>query len=311
MSSFRLSRVVSSLFCMALVALTATSCIKKAALDAHIANVRRGGDAMGTLHDYEVAKAAALGGLAQLEGVHRLAPHNADATFMLCRGWAGVTLAFYQDDYELAFLADDEEGIAYHDLRTQAGFKRARHYGITTINLISEGFDENLASSDTLRKWLVETFTDDTYAEELTWLGFSWITYAGSSRHNPEIVSSLWVGLEILQRAVELDETVANGAASAVLASYYSSQSTDAAEPHFDRAKRVASDKYLPLHLARATQYYCAKHDLTNFKKELQFIVDAGDDMPAVRFLGLYAKRRAHRYLKHYETLFDHCSFQN
>src|SRR5258708_6087096 len=72
-----------------LLSFLATGCLKQILTDGQIAATRRASVAIDTIGDYELARSAAQSGLVQFEGMHRLAPSNTDALFMLAKGWTG------------------------------------------------------------------------------------------------------------------------------------------------------------------------------------------------------------------------------
>src|SRR5687767_7852417 len=99
---------VLGLLFAAVLGLGSTGCVKKMILNSQIHATRIGSGAADTIGDYEIARGAAAAGVLQFEGMHRLAPDNEDALFLLLRSWAGWGYAFAQDEYEVATLANDE-----------------------------------------------------------------------------------------------------------------------------------------------------------------------------------------------------------
>src|SRR5450432_3264712 len=75
-------------------------CIDTMMVDAELRVTRRASGALDTVGDFEVARAAATGSIAQLEGMHLLSPHNSDGLFMLTKAWAGLAYAFIEDEME-------------------------------------------------------------------------------------------------------------------------------------------------------------------------------------------------------------------
>ena len=86
----------------ATLALSSTGCLKTMILNGTIEGTRTGSEAFDTIGDYELARPAAQAGLAQFEGMHVLAPDNADALFMLTKGWAGYAFGFVEDEMQAA-----------------------------------------------------------------------------------------------------------------------------------------------------------------------------------------------------------------
>jgi hypothetical protein len=109
---------------VSVLAVSSTGCIKKVLLNGQIASTRIGAGAVDSIDDYELARAAASAGMLQFEGMHRLAPDNEDALYLLMKGWAGYGYAFAMDDYEAAVIADDEALTTYHRKRARQALAR-------------------------------------------------------------------------------------------------------------------------------------------------------------------------------------------
>ncbi len=277
-----------------------TGCIKKLMLDGQIKGTRDGSAAVNTLHDFEVARSVAQAGVGQIEGMHRLAPQNTDALFMLTRSWAGLSFGFTEDDYEVAYEKGDDVMAAYHQARARAGFERAVFYGKELMGHTAEGFDDSLKNANTVRAWLVENYTEPEQAEELLWVGYAWIGRVGASKDIPEIVGEMYIGVELIRRSLELDETVQYGTGHIVMGAYHARTAMaelDESKKHFDRALEINGGKFLAAKLNYATRYYCFKRDKANYDKLLHEVLAAGDDLPEARLPNVIAKRRARRYL--------------
>src|ERR1041385_593632 len=135
--------------------------------DDALAWTREGSAVINNMHDFEVAKEAAYGGMGQLEGLHLLVPDNDDGLLLLLKAWSGIAFAFMEDDREDALDKKDEVLAAYHEARARAGFKRARFYGEELIGHHAPGFKAAQRNADTLRAWLKSNFDDKEDAEPL------------------------------------------------------------------------------------------------------------------------------------------------
>src|SRR5258708_5797093 len=126
-----------------ILALGSTGCLKKLLLDGQIHSTREASAAVNSISDYEVARAAAMAGMAQFEGLHYLAPDNQDGMFMLARGWAGTGFGFMEDDMEQAedLYGEDSELANYHQARAVAAYARAVHYGKQLLDSKHPGFE--------------------------------------------------------------------------------------------------------------------------------------------------------------------------
>ncbi len=285
---------------LAALGTTNSGCIKKALLDGQIKGTRQGSAAVNTLHDYEIARSIAQAGVGQLEGMHKLAPDNTDALFMLTRAWAGVSYGFTEDDYERAYEAGDDVMAEYHIMRARAGYERAIHYGLELLAHHADGFDQARRNQETMRDWLVKNFTDKDQAEDLLWVGYAWVGHVAASKEIPEVVGELYVGVEMIKRSVELDDTLENGMGHTILGAYHARTAMaelDKSKEEFDKALAINGGKFLATKLNLAVRYYCFKGDKDNYVKTLNDILAAGDTLPEARLPNVIAKRRARRYL--------------
>ena len=274
---------------------------------------REGAEAVNTLHDFETARDAAYGGLGTLEGLHKLVPENEDGLYLLSRAWTAVAFAFMDDEREMAEVKKDERMTEYHKARARAAFKRGRFFGEELLELRTDGYKQAQRNADTLRVWLDENYTDPDYAVELLWLGFAIVGRINFDQDNPEAVAELWVGVQILEHVVKLDETVENGTAHTILGAYYARSTMGELEEgkkHFERAMQIHKGKILSTQLTMAQRYYCNKRDKANYVKSMQAVLDAGDTMPSQRLANTISKRRARRYLSHPDIFQKECAFE-
>lgn len=284
----------------ALMSLTTTGCIRKVLLDGQLSGTKDGADAVNTLQDWEVARAVARSGIGQLEGLYRLAPYNEDGLLLLTKSWAGASYAFTQDEQEQAEEAKDDVMAAYDRDRTIAGFQRARFYASILMNKQAPGFEAAQKNTATMNEYLRRNFVHPEEAEDLTWMGYAFVGLVDAAKDHPEEVANLYIGVAIVERALELDEKVEHGMNHVVLGAYHArtaQSELDEAKQHFDAAMRINGGKFLSTQLNYGSKYYCAKSDRANYQKMLNAVLAAGDPLPDARLQNLIAKRRARRYL--------------
>lgn len=273
-----------------------------------------GGESVNGLHDFKVAESMAYSGIVQLEGVYSVAENEESqetAMEMLNRAWVGATFAFIMDDYERAVEADDEVEMEYQRRRARAAYGRARWYGEQLLKRRTTGFTEAQTNIDTFKAWLNQNITDADMAEDLLWLGFAWIGRVAIDVDNPEVVASLWVGVEILRHVIELDETVENGAAHVLLGAYHARSGIaelEEGKKHFDRALEINGGKLLSTKVNYAIRYYCMKRDEKNWRRLLEEVLAADEPLPEQRLANAIAKRQARRYLGN-EVWREPCAF--
>jgi hypothetical protein len=293
------------------LSLTAAGCLKKVLVDGQVKGTRQASRRINTFHDFEIARSVAEAGMGQLEGMHELAPENADGLFLLTRGWAGVSSGFTEDDYEDAVARRDDVLSEYHLRRLRAGHRRAKHYGQQLVGHVAGGFDEARRNSDTMRAWLLANFKHEAEAQDLLWTGFAWIGEVAASTDVPAVVAELYVGVELVRRSVELDETVDWGMGHVILGGYHARSALaelDESKKHFDRALALNSGKFLPTKVTIAQRYHCVRGDKAAYTKTLEEVVAAGDPLPEARLQNTIAMRKARRYLDH-PVFQEECGF--
>jgi len=293
-----LARTVGTIACCAAMALGTSGCVKKMLLDGQIESTRKASPAINTLGDLEVARSAAFASIATLEGMHRLAPENADALFLLTKAWAGAGFSFIEDDFEVAEDAGDEELAEYHRTRARAAYTRAVFYGLELLAQKSDGFDAGRKNVDSMKAWMANF--DESDIEPLFWTGYAWIARVNVSKDIPEMVADLHIGVEMIERVAKLDETYLNGLPHVILGAYHARSpmaELDESKKHFDRALELNHGNLLVTKFQYARTYYCFKNDKASYEKLLREVVDAKDPLPAERLTNTIAQRRAKRYL--------------
>ncbi len=303
------NRLLTVLFAAAL-ALGSTGCIKKMLLNGQIKSTRVGSGASDTIGDYELARSASQAAMMQFEGMHRLAPDNEDALYLLMRGWAGYGYAFAEDDYLAAQVAGDDDLAEYHKKRTKLAWDRSIAYGLELVSHRDPGFNDAKKNAMTLRAWLEENFKDPEDAETLFWLGSPWLARVNLLKDEPAYVSELFVGVTILEHSRRLDPTYLGYTATSLLASYHArspNAEMDEAKKLFDEAIAKTQRKSLGVLLSYATRYACNKQDLPLYEKTINEILNADDPDPNFRLQNTIAKRRAKRAL--HKSVMEDCGF--
>jgi tetratricopeptide (TPR) repeat protein len=306
-------RKLVATFLGGLLTLSTVGCLKKMILDGQIASTRKASAAVNTVSDYEVARGAAMAGLAQFEGMYYLAPDNEDALFLLARGWAGVAFGFIEDDMEAAADAhgEDSEIYEYHKARAAAAYARAFHYGSKLLDRRNPGFKEAQRNADTMRAWLAQFEDAENDAQYLLWTGQAWLGRINvRSDDETELVAEANLAAMMIERSVELDETYNWATGHTVLGAYHARSAMaelDDSKKHFERALALNGGRNLLTKLNFATRYYCTKVDKAAYQKLLEEVLGAGDVLPEARLLNSIAKRRARRFLG--KARMDSCGF--
>jgi len=295
---------------MLALAVLSTGCIKKSLLNGQIEATRLGAGAADTIGDDELARGASQAALLQFEGMHRLAPDNTDALYLLTRGWGGYGYAFAEDDYIAATYAGDEALAEYHKRRTKLAYDRAIAYGLELLSHTSDGFNGAKKNADTMNKWLKEEFTAKEDAENLFWVGAAWMARVNLLKDEPEYVADLFVGVQMLERSRELDPEYLSYGATSTLAAYHARASMaelDEAKKLLDFALEKTQRKNLSIQLNYAVKYACAKADQPLYEKLINEVLETQDPDPQLRLQNTIAKRRAKRALS--KAAMEDCGF--
>jgi len=275
-----------------------TGCLDRIILDGTLQSTRQAAKTFDTLSDLEVAKEGAGSSLVQLEGMWTLAPDSEDALFLLTQSWTGYASAFIEDSWEQAVDKEDEDGEVLHARRAKAAYDRAVKYGSLLLEQKKPGFAAAQKNSATMKAYLAGFEKKD--AENLLWVGLAWLSRGGVAADQPEVVADLFVGVELLERSVELDETLAYATGLAALGAYHA-RAPDAELPQakvlFERALALTGRKALTVQLMYAQNYACQTHDAKLYRDLLNEVVSAGDVLPEQRLENEIAHRKGARYL--------------
>jgi len=294
---------------VAALSLTTTGCIKSMIMNSQIKATRIGAGAADTIADYDVIRGAAAAGVLQFEGMHRLAPDNEDALFMLLRGWTGWGYGFAEDDYQVATLAGDESLAEYHKKRTKLAYDRAISYGLELLSKRDDGFPKAKKSADSINKWLAEEFDEEEDAETLFWLGSAWLARVNLLKDEPEYVAELYIGVAILEQSRKLNPEFMSYGATSTLASYHARSGMaelDEAKKLLDFALEKTKRRALGIQMNYA-KYACAKADRELYEKMVNEVLAAEDTDPNLRLQNAIQKRRAKRALS--KQAMEDCSF--
>jgi hypothetical protein len=282
------------------LALTSSGCIKQMLLDGQIEGTRQGSAALDTVGDLQVARGAAEGGLAQIEGMHLLSPNNEDALFMLAKSWTGYGSAFIETDWEKA-LDDKDVGMADYQMRRgKMAYDRAVFYGLELLGHRDGGFEAARKDDKSIHAWLAANFTDKKDAENLFWVGYAWMARANILKSDFDLgaayIGELYVGVAMVEQAVALDRSVEHYLGLVVLASYHSRMAMaelDQSKALFDEALEKTQHKNLMVQFNYATHYACVKKDRGLYEKMLTEVLETPDPDPQQRLTNALAKQKA------------------
>jgi TRAP transporter TatT component family protein len=288
----------------AALSLGQSGCIKKMLTSGQIEATREASAAIDTIGDYELARTATAAGMVQFEGMHELAPDNADALFLLAKGWTGYGYGFVEDEMEAAQDAGDDGLADYHRKRARMAYDRAIFYGLALLAQRADGFDQAKKSAQTLTAWLEAHFTGKDDVPALFWTGYAWLVRVnlmkGDDDDGPAFVSELFVAAALLDRAAALDPSYEHFSALTALGAYHARSTVAELEQGkqlLDTALARTEGKSLVVELTYATTYACVRGDGALYQDMLGRVLQAPDPDPRQRLTNAIAKRRARRWL--------------
>jgi len=283
-----------------LCALASSACIDSMIMNGEIAATRKASTALDTVADLELAKTAAQAGLAQFEGMHKLAPDNEDALFMLMQTWSAYAWGFVEDEMEEAQDRDDEDAATYHKKRARLAYDRAISYGKELLSKRAPGFDDAAKNDKALGAWLADNFASKEDAENLFWFGYAWISRVNLLKDDPAAVADLFVAVDVIEHSVKLDPEFYWSSGKVALAAYHA-RTADAevklAHDMFEEALAKTQRKSLVVQLTYAQTFACVRADKALYEKLLGEVLTVEDPDPAQRLTNAIAKRRAKRWM--------------
>ena len=289
---------------LAALAIWPCGCLTRMLTNGQIESTRRASEAFDTIGDYELALSATQAGLVQFEGMHALAPDNADALFLLVKGWTGYGYGFIEDEMEAAQDAGDDDLAEYHRKRARMAYDRAVFYGLLGIAQRAEGFARVKSSEQALSKWLAENFTRHEDVPFLFWTGNAWASRVdlmkGDDEEGPAFVAELFVGAAMLERAAAIEPGFEHYGAFAALSAYHARSNVaelEQAKQLLDLSLTKSEGKSLLVELLYATKYACMKGDGVLYQNMLERVLLSQDPDPQQRLANAIAKRRAKRWL--------------
>ena len=285
------------------LALLSTACVKDLLVDGQIQSTRQASSALDGIGDYELARTAVRSGIAQFEGMHALAPRNADALFLLTKSWASYGFAFLEDDLQAAQDAGDDARVEALRASAHAAYDRAIGYGQDLLALRDGGFARSRTDAGTFSRWLADRFTRADDAPGLLWTGTAWLARVNVMRgedDGPAYIGEAWIGAALLARSLELDPSVEHFAGLATMAAYDSSNGLAPlarGKAKFEQVRaRTHGQNLLALFLYAST-YACVKSDRRLYESLLTGVVRAPDASPEQSLENAIARRRALRWL--------------
>jgi predicted anti-sigma-YlaC factor YlaD len=256
--------------------------------------------------DPELIKAALPFSLKLMESVLAENPNHQGLLLASASGFSQFAFAFVQQD---ADELEDSDFAAAEKLHTRARrlYIRARNYGLRGLELAHPGFEKKLRADP--RTTLQAARAKDVPL--LYWTGAAWAAAISLSKDNPDMLADLPLPEALVDRALALDESYADGAIHCFLVTYEMSRpnaSTNAearARRHFDRAMQLNGGLQAGPLVALAEAVSVQKQDLEEFESLLHRALAINPDTKReFRLANLVMQRRATWLLSRTDQLF-------
>jgi len=298
-----LSRLLATSLVLALAGCTT---IKRTAVNQLGDALAAGGTTFAADDDPELIKAAAPFSLKLMESLLAENPRHQGLLLAAASGFTQYAYAFVQQDAdELA----DQDYQAATALRRRALrlYLRAREYGLRGLEVDHAGLGNGIRSDPV--KALAGTKGQDVPL--LYWTAAAWGAAIALSKDNADLLADQPILEALVDRALILDESYAQGAIHSFLITYEMVRPNGGGDPatrarsHFTRALDLSDRQQAGPYLSLAEAVALPAQDRTQFVALLQaaLAIDA-DARPEWRQLNLTYQRRARWLLSRLDDLF-------
>lgn len=249
--------------------------------------------------DFDLAKDALPGNMKLIEALIKANPSNTQLKALAGQMFASYALGFLE---EMPSPEDDP------DLNKQARIKnlytRGMNYALDSLPVIPS-FRDAIAAHDL--KAFIDSLAlfNKTEVPALFWAAFNWSLLINNSMDTPNRIAELPYVDAMMKRVIELDEGFYYGGCHFFYIAYYAGRPATLggdprkAKEHYERALALNGGKMLLGDVYYAYYYAVAVQDAKLFKKVLNKVLQAPEDiLPGERLTTEIAKRKAKSLLQ-------------
>ena len=267
------------------------------------------GDTYAKDNDPQLVRDAVPFGLKTMEGVLDEKPDHEGLLTALASGFTQYGYAFVQTDADLDDLDGRLERARAGRERAHRLYLRAREYGLRGLDVRRRLAGLLRGGGEGARWALGKAQKGDVPL--LYWTAASWALSIASNKGDMAAVSELPTPVAMMERALVLDETWADGAIHEFFVTYDATRSAaegggpDRAKAHLDRVMAISMNKKLGPRVAYAEGVLVQQQNRDEFVRVLQEVVRANPGaVPRFTLANLIAQRRAKALLAHVDDLF-------
>ncbi|MCB9673571.1 MAG: hypothetical protein H6737_00560 [Alphaproteobacteria bacterium] len=290
---------------MLAVALLATGCIKKIAINS-MADALSGstGGSFTQDDDLTFVGEALPFALKTMESINDSAPKHVGIKTTLCSGYTQYAMVYVKWPADQVRY-DDFEAYEGGMERTKRFLSRSEKYCMAAFDLKHEGFSKQVyADTDTA---LADMTVDDI--ELLYWTGATWLARISISKDDMEAIGQLPIAEKMMRRAIELDEDWGKGALHDMMILLEPNTpmpgGLDRAREHYERAIALSGGMLASPYVSLATSVSYSEQKKEEFVELMEKALEIDPSAsPEDQLANLYAQAQARYYLDHLDDLF-------
>jgi predicted anti-sigma-YlaC factor YlaD len=289
-----------------LLGFVAPACsIKKLAVNKLGDALAEGGATFSSDDDPELVEAAAPFSLKLMESLLAESPRHRALLTAVSSGFTQYAYAFVHLEADRLEDRDLDAATAAWD-RAKRLYLRARDYALRGLEVRHEGLGKSLREDP----GTALTEMDASDVPLLYWTAVSWAGAITLSKDDPDLVGDLPIVEELVDRALELDESFKDGAIHDFLIVYEMTRPGGEGDPaarardHFERAMELTAGQLASPLVSLAESVAVAEQDRAQFEDLLHRAVAIDpDSRPEWRLSNLIFQRRAHWLLERTDRL--------
>jgi len=302
---------VRAIVLLLLLAGPVPGCVSELAADTTAGFLADAAPAARAYFDYETAGIAAANGIVQLEGLHRVSPHNDRINLTLAQAYVAYAFGWVMDGYEQAHFAGDYERADREKQRAFLMYTRAYTLVVAVMHARDEAIDQLLEGDpEKLRAYLAREYDDpEDDIEVVFWCALT-LGSAITNAPSMDALIDLPVAKVLAEHSVKLDASYENAGALTLLGGFEASYPEQLGgnwkkgRELFERALQLSGRHNQIHHVNYARTYAVNAQDRELFVKLLREVIESPDQGDGVRLSNKVARRRAQRYLDNVDELF-------
>ena len=287
---------------VAMAALTGACSVKKFAAN-QVGNAISGESSVYLSdNDPELVKEAIPFGLKTYESLLQVTPKHRGLLLSAASGFISYAYMLQEEAYEI----DYDDFRAAQKLRARASnlYLRGRDYAFRGLSIKNPNFLDRLNANPEGALSSVEG-KDISY---LYWAAAGWAAALSADKEDTDLIASLPMAGQMMERVIELDETFNDGAAWQFMVSYEGARPNgefSKAREYYEKARSLSGNSNAGLYVALAEAVSIPEQNLAEFRRLIAAAkaVDV-DAKPDIRLINILAQRRAEMLEDRVEDLF-------